>query len=64
MRPPSTGRTAPLLRDHVAQFERGSRMLALGELLAEYVADVVERELDILDGRSEDCETLILLGRT
>jgi hypothetical protein len=52
------------LRDHVAQFERGSRMLALGELLAEYVADVVERELDILDGRSEDCETLILLGRT
>jgi tagatose 1,6-diphosphate aldolase GatY/KbaY len=53
-----------VLRDHVAEFERGSRMLALGELLAEYVADVVERKLDILDGRSEGCETLPLQGRT
>ena len=47
-----------VLRDHVAEFDRGARMLALGELLAEYVADVVERKLDILDGRSEGCETL------
>jgi hypothetical protein len=58
VRPPSTGRTAPLSRDHVAEFERGSRMPALGELLAEYVADVVERKLDILDGRSAGRETL------
>jgi hypothetical protein len=33
-------------------------MPALGELLAEYVADVVERKLDILDGRSAGRATL------
>jgi ketose-bisphosphate aldolase len=47
-----------VLRDHVAEFHRGSRVLALSEAQTEFLSDVVAGKLEILDGRSAGCETL------
>ena len=47
-----------VLRDSAGGFARGAQLLALGEVLAECVAEVVTGKLETLAGRSGSCATL------
>jgi chemotaxis methyl-accepting protein methylase len=52
-----------VLRDRAAELEPGSRVLALGEALADGMAEVVEEKLDLLAAESEACDRLAPPGK-